>query len=580
MASIILLCAVLLTQTKGWAQSAFDSYKNADSLFMSGQYELSLPILQSLLGRDITDSIRAEVFLREGIICLNKNINDSALYYSFKSVDIFKLQNNKNKLARAYKNIGIAHFKSKNYRSALYYYQFALLVRPSEKDSLNIYFNICDLYQTKEDFSNSYDIIINHLLKFKKNIVPGQTQRLETNFGLYYNTIGMHDSALYHYKIALINAETDKAKFPLYTDICNEYRLMKKYNIALLYLDSANNINNKIGTQRDSLAVYDSFREIYSETGDSKKALKYAQLARSLSDSIYNTEQAAALQDAETKYQTAKKDADNKILAKDNSIQQRNLTFSLIGLGLVAILGALSFRSYKQKQQANKKLQVLAAELDASNQTKARLFSTIGHDLRSPISSLYALLKMQEVKGGASQTDAAAMSQHTIGLLDTLEDLLVWSKTQMDRFTPTPVRVPVHELYEELIGFFAITATEKNRKIINKCSASLACSCDENMLRTILRNAIGNAINHTKSVGPIVLDAREKENKLLCEIKNPCMVTDFEQLQAAFENAGVRSGSAGLGLVLIKEFAQKMQASISLAYEEGYAVVSVALPKK
>ncbi|MES2774658.1 MAG: tetratricopeptide repeat-containing sensor histidine kinase [Bacteroidota bacterium] len=567
------------------AQAIYErEYGMADSFFKAKLYDESLPVLDHLLSKKIADTFKAEIFIRKAYIFFTREKDDSAIGFYNQALEICTKQKPTTRLCLVYRNIGDVHFYKKSYDDALHYYNLSLAVAPTAKDSLTRYFDICNVYQIWEQYSKVYDVIVNHILKYEDSIVGDQAFMVSMHMGLYYNSIKNHDSALSYYRKARWQCNTDENLAIVYSDISHELRLMKKYSQALSYLDSASMLIKMSGNNRDSLDLFDGYSEIYSENGDIVKALKYAQLARKLNDTIYTTDRLNASQEAKIKYETAEKEKTNQLQAVEISIKQRNLIFSLVGLGLVALLGAISFRSYKQKQKANyiltvqrNQVQQLANELEVANQTKARLFSTISHDLRSPVSSLYAMLKMQEIKGG-STIDAATMSSHTIKLLDTLEDLLVWSKTQMDRFVPMPVLLDVRELYDELISFFSASSVAKNVPLINEAMPGLALRCDENILRTMLRNAISNAISHAPSGTSVVLTSENKNAVIVCLVKNQCSPESFKAYKQAFENVGVQSGSHGLGLVMIKEFAAKVDAVVTLEFDNGWASMKLSLP--
>lgn len=565
----------------------FKKYHIADSLFRKQRFDTVLPLLENILTLKTSDSIKAEVLARKGIVLASKNIIDSAIVYYQWALDIFSNEKNFTKQSRICSNIGNLYFSKKVYNQALRYQFLALSYSKLASDSLTQYFSLCQVYEKQADFKNLYNILIKHVGNFKKGLSPNQEYLSMSYFGLYYSDIKMHDSALYFFRKALPATITDRDLSAVYNNLSDEFRIKKDYKKAVLFLDSALYINKKSGNLVSQLYSYDTYVDIYSEIGNPTKALEYSQLARKISDSNYTIEQINALQDDEVKYQTTKKEEINKLQAKDIALKNRAFTFSLIGLFLVALLTAITFRSYKQKQKANNiltiqrnQVQQLANELNEANQTKARLFSTISHDLRSPISSLYATLKMAEIKAAENGGNSQKMSEQTIHLLDTLEDLLMWSKSQMERFELFPSKNYLPDVYEELKSFYAVMAASKNVTINNTAAESTTVFCDENILKTLLRNALANAINNAPPYTTVTIATLEKDNLVQCQMKNQCSEAGFVAFKNSFENAGIQSQSHGFGLILIKEFAQKINAPVNLFYENGEAVISISIPKK
>ena len=91
--------------------------------------------------------------------------------------------------------------------------------------------------------------------------------------------------------------------------------------------------------------------------------------------------------------------------------------------------------------QRNQQLDELNNELSIANDTKAKLFGVISHDLRSPVSSIVQLLHLQKENPEHFNTELQnqyneRLNKASENVLETMEDLLLWSKSQMNNFTP------------------------------------------------------------------------------------------------------------------------------------------------
>ena len=120
------------------------------------------------------------------------------------------------------------------------------------------------------------------------------------------------------------------------------------------------------------------------------------------------------------------------------------------------------------------------------------------------------------------------MSEQVTQLLDTMEDLLIWSKSQMDKFILQPVMIPVYDIYEELIRLYQDVAEERQIIILNDASNSIKVCTDENLLKTILRNTISNAINYASPDSTVILNAGITGKGIICSIMNEADKTAFE----------------------------------------------------
>jgi signal transduction histidine kinase len=171
------------------------------------------------------------------------------------------------------------------------------------------------------------------------------------------------------------------------------------------------------------------------------------------------------------------------------------------------------------------------------------------------------------------------MSSQVTGILTVLENLLAWSKLKLFEtdLIPVPVFVNIKELFTEQTDFFIPNAVNKHIQIRNEVPDDLIVRCDEYILGTIFRNAIANAMNNSVPAELVILSADKTGADLVCSIKNKCSQVSFENFQSSFTNATVQSGSHGLGLVLIKEFARIINAVVTLSYTGNWAKMNISL---
>jgi signal transduction histidine kinase len=553
-------------------------YTTADSLFKLGSYDEAKNLLLNLMLQKLDDSVKAEVFLRYGTIQPSYNKIDSGIYYIKAALSIFEIQKNNIKTGRCLQNIGDFYSLKKNYAEAEVYLKKSLSFYTLTKDSVKSYISILVLHLRMKDYENANALIKNTLNNFPQDIIPYQKYYIEEAKGLYLNSKNKYDSAIVHFKLACNAAPDESFKIVIFNNIAETYTALKNYNAAFIYQDSAASLGKNIGWAEDQ-GQYDNYARLYEETGNFKKALYYSKLSRHLSDSFFDIEKNNALLDAEAKYQNEKTKAEKALVEKDNIKKNRNLILSLIGLGLVALLAFLGLRSARSRKKANlilatqkQAVQNLADELNIANNTKARLFSTISHDLRGPLSTLYAHVKLNELKGNTSND---AGSKQTTQLLDTLEELLVWSKSQMDGFVVQKVNINMHTFFEELIIFYAISINKKKINIFNNINPQVFIKTDENILKTICRNLISNAISNINENENIIIDAFSQNDKAYIIIKNTCTKNNFEMLVNNFENENVKSNANGYGIVLIKEFTKKLNATIELDHQAEQAEIKI-----
>ncbi len=579
---IIIICYVLVSACSSRQEASPDVTNAIDSLVNNGKYDQAMPAIRSLLETTTNKSLKAELMFRYGLCMESINESDSSIFYYNRAVDILNTQSDTEHIVPIYLSLGVAYAAKRNYGEAMRNFLEGLQKCSNKNDSTFIYNAICVAYINQEHFDSAYSIIKSSLLSYENKMSAEQSYYIFFGQGLYFNSIKKYDSALFYLQEAIFQATDDYYKANTYTNIANVYKSKRNFVAAFNYLDSAALLYHGSGWDDNKQFDYDTYREIYDSLDNYRQAYHYAQLYRRLSDSMYNAENKNAMINAAADSKTIEERAKTELAQADSALKKRSLIFTIIALALVFFLAVVAFRNTRIKQKANQLLtlqkqqvQQLADQLAVANDTKARLFSTIGHDLRSPVSSLYASLKMQELKGDADD----GMSEQTVRLLDTLEELLIWSKSQMDGFTVQPVKVNVRYFFEDLKEFYSTAAIAKNITIINEAARDTIIRTDENLLKTIFRNAISNAIANTTNGSTIQLTAQPTDNSTIClAVINPCDEEPFRKFKSSFDEAVVKSGAYGLGVVLMKEFAQKLGAHMDLSYTGGSANVSLCVP--
>jgi signal transduction histidine kinase len=545
------------------------NYKIADSLFLANNQN-AVPIFKNIVETNITDSFKAEVYMRLGYLFNYSNKTDSSIQFFRQALTLWTTEKNNIKIGRTYNGIGNVYLAKKNYKEAKSNFITSLSFASLQKDSVKIYLNILVYYLKRKEYDTAYFYIHNTLNNFPANLIPYQKAYINQGLGEYFIKKNKYDSAIYVLGIAKASTNDERIKASLFGDLSEAYLKTKNFVAAIKYQDSAAALIKKNNLSENLLLNFQSYATLFEKTGNLEKALYYSKLTKNLSDSIFDIEKNNVTLDLEAKYQNEKTKAEKAIVEKDNSIKQRNLVISFISLSLVALLAFMGLRSARSRKKQNtvlalqkEEVQKLADELSIANDTKARLFSTISHDLRSPLSSLYAQVKLNEIRANTGNED---MSKQTTNLLDTLEDLLVWSKSQMDGFVVQKVKLNMHSFFEECIKMYETTAHFKQINILNSTAKNIFVRTDENILKTICRNIISNAIAHSPHNSNLFLEAYSSEDSTCICIKNKSSKEDFEKLKINFEQEAIKSNAHGFGLTLVKEFAQKVNATIQLSY--------------
>jgi len=219
----------------------------------------------------------------------------------------------------------------------------------------------------------------------------------------------------------------------------------------------------------------------------------------------------------------------------------------------------------------NKLLSEQSKELVDLNSLKDKFYSIIAHDLRSPLFSalmgLTRLLKNKfySIDDNSKENIVEATSNSISSVYNLLVDLLNWSRSQRGEITFNPEKLNLNSLLNENIKLVNIQLKTKRIRLITKFESNeFTALFDPNLLNTIVRNLLNNAIKFTNENGFIEIGFSMQNKKLLIWIKDNGVGITEEILDKLFiNNAHITTlgtnneTGTGLGLIICKEFVEK-----------------------
>ncbi len=162
-------------------------------------------------------------------------------------------------------------------------------------------------------------------------------------------------------------------------------------------------------------------------------------------------------------------------------------------------------------------------QLEASNQTKNKIFAILSHDLRSPLIGIKGLLDFQ-AEGAMTQKEFEEylyLMNDGIGFaLRTLDNVLAWSSTQMNAAKINATNFPLIETMGEVEQFLKYLALQKEIKITYSIPPSIIAYADATHIFIITRNLVGNAIKFTPKGGAISISAIAIENNVQVSVQD------------------------------------------------------------
>lgn len=250
----------------------------------------------------------------------------------------------------------------------------------------------------------------------------------------------------------------------------------------------------------------------------------------------------------------------------------------------------MRIHTHLELKASHDKIQMQAEELEKINATKDKMFSVISHDLRAPLGGMKSMLDLifEDKNNGKAVSDQALVSlknaaDHTYNLL---ENLLYWSRSQRNRLEYEPETINIYDLVTENIELMHTMARNKENEIDSQVSTDTEAFGDNNMVKTIVRNLLFNAIKYT-SKGKIKITAENMDDKLFIYVKDTGVGIKDDDLRKIlnteeyFTTYGTsREKGSGLGLNLCIDFIKRNKGKFFIDSEYGKGTtVCFSLPK-
>lgn len=246
---------------------------------------------------------------------------------------------------------------------------------------------------------------------------------------------------------------------------------------------------------------------------------------------------------------------------------RRNIKGELSGITIVA-------RDITERKEAEEQLKEL-------NATKDTFFSILAHDLKNPFSSLHSMSELvirdyQDLEEEDKLLVLNNIHKQTELIYNLLENLLTWSKSQSGRIEYSPEKFNLSTLVEVNMNLHQVPAGEKGVVISSNVKDEFQAHGDREMINTVIRNLINNAVKFSFEGGLVEVEIQLKNS--LFEVMVRDMGTGISEenvkkiflIDQKFKTPGTSGESGtGLGLVLCQDFVQKNGGEIWCESIEG-----------
>ncbi|KAF2332214.1 tetratricopeptide repeat-containing sensor histidine kinase [Flavobacterium ginsenosidimutans] len=503
--------------------------------------------------------------------------------YQLKAISYKKLLKkdkvNEENIGISYLQIGSAYTKMKQYNKAIEYLNEA---KPYIKNSPYVSAFLCNYYlqsfvplKNIDSITKYYKLI--HIYPSKKDSLFLNLSFANRSMSEYYANERKPDIAyIYAEKAIRFGQKSNDGDMIMEANTIMGRVLYEKgeYRKAIETLKKAS--KNALHYDKESFVMINKkLSQSYAALGQWKEAYYYNEIYSKNNDEMMAQSAKQSIATAEARYQNQTKQQKIKNLSTENDIKniqikevKQQRIFLISGIALVCIIGLLLMKQSQNRKKTNLKLQALNQELDEANKIKTRFFSILNHDLRSPISNLIHFLHLQKENPELIDEETASRMQHKIttgaeNLLSSMEDILLWSKGQMENFKPQPKKIAVTILFDETEKHFS---NIENVEILFENPESIILETDENYLKTIIRNLTGNAIKALDKTpnAKIVWKAWHENQKNYLSITDNGPGGTQEKFKALYNDSEVIGIKSGLGLHLIRDLAAAINCKIEV----------------
>ena len=464
--------------------------ENVDTLFKRAQYfektnvDSAKVYYSKILGAEYLSEKMPDVYAKSlrKFAVLNAEINDDNLnvVYCKKAISIFKKIKNYKEVGITYNSIANIYQVKGFFDLAISNYQKAASIFDSiqfYKGLTICYSNIASIYNNTEQFKNALEYNLLALQTASRTNDTFSIGMIANDVSIAFTKNNLIDSAKQYASLALKNGQLLQNNFVIgysYKAQFEYYKAQKKWNEAnqsaqnsinyilktnsdydacLAYCNLAesavntgkNNEAERSIVEAESLAktinsfqlykrVYSLHKLISEKNGDYKNAFQYAQLYQQYSDSVFFEKRNNTLNELETQYQTAKKEA--KIAQQKIEIQQQEIKtkqartrlFIALFFVLILLLSAIGLYFYLQQRQKllqnkiitieqQKKLELTQAIIDGEEMERIRL----AKELHDGIGGLMSMIKLQFTNFKKSHTEIQENPEYNdaLSLLNT-----------------------------------------------------------------------------------------------------------------------------------------------------------------
>jgi len=243
---------------------------------------------------------------------------------------------------------------------------------------------------------------------------------------------------------------------------------------------------------------------------------------------------------------------------------------------------AFSLKTQKEFESEIEQREKVEVQLREAERVKSDFFANVSHELRTPLSLILAptesLLSGKHGELSSIQTELLrTVHNNSVRLLQMVTGILDFSKSEAGKIQAKPEPTDIAQLVRQVLHDFRPMVEEKNIKLsveLNERDSHV--SLDPYLFERIVFNLLSNAVKFTPSGGNIVVGLDIADHQLWFSVQDTgigiaqkdiaLLFQKFRQIESSSTR---RFEGTGLGLAMVKEFAELMGGSVSVISEPG-----------
>lgn len=543
---------------------------------------------------------------------------DNALSALLVVEEYFREQNDPKSLAIVQNNIGELYRENiEDYQKAKVHYHKAVKLNQSVKNDLQLsqnYHNLSLTCNSLKEIDSAF-FYINKAIDLKTELGDlGGLAASNHALGLIQLENSKFYDAIASFQESLKISETygiTPGLFYANMGIGDAYLALGNRNEALKHYKNVETAAAQSDSYEMKAAITQKLGAFHKENKNFERALFYSEKLKTIEDSIASIKSSERMDELRIQYETTLAETENAMLRQREVSQQERIKLQnifLIALSVIMIILLFMLfaviKSRRLKKSADEEVSITNEELEKQYkivkereeelerqvELKDKIFSVLGHDLRTPLANIAGLIdSMTQID--LSQEELDFMLKHLKGetnaSLKTLENILQWTRLEMDDKSLNIKELNEDEIIIEIINNFKSNTLAKEIQVDYKNNSKSILHADENQFRSIANNLIANAIKFSPIKGVVQVNFTEDDDYFIFKVSDQGKGMDKsviknldtrKELMSTYGTEGEKG--TGIGLRIVNDFINLHNGKLEFSKNEPTGtIVTVKLPK-